>query len=244
MALGKIPASPTLGRTSTAKKVAASVAGKYEAGAIETKIAVAQPKVERPASINSGTKKFTAPVSDEVTEVKEKKVATRTKVKAEKPETPAEVKSVAAEVKAETKAAAEKKPAAKKATAAKKPAAKKAEPKAAAEKKPAAKKATAAKKPAAAKKAEPKAAAKKATAAKKPAAKKATAAKKPAAAKKAAASIFEIQLPGGNITAAEIEARVAAALKENKVSAKSVDIYVKPEDNKIYTSVDITLDLF
>ena len=233
MALGKIPASPTLGRTSTAKKVAASVAGKYEAGAIETKIAVAQPKVERPASTNSGTKKFTAPVSDEVTEVKEKKVATRTKVKAEKPETPAEVKSVAAEVKAETKAAAEKKPAAKKA-----------EPKAAAEKKPAAKKATAAKKPAAAKKAEPKAAAKKATAAKKPAAKKATAAKKPAAAKKAAASIFEIQLPGGNITAAEIEARVAAALKENKVSAKSVDIYVKPEDNKIYTSVDITLDLF
>ena len=197
MALGKIPASPTLGRTSTAKKVAASVAGKYEAGAIETKIAVAQPKVERPASTNSGTKKFTAPVSDEVTEVKEKKVATRTKVKAEKPETPAEVKSVAAEVKAETKAAAEKKPAAKKATAAKKPAAK-----------------------------------------------KATAAKKPAAAKKAAASIFEIQLPGGNITAAEIEARVAAALKENKVSAKSVDIYVKPEDNKIYTSVDITLDLF
>ena len=218
MALGKIPASPTLGRTSTAKKVAASVAGKYEAGAIETKIAVAQPKVERPASTNSGTKKFTAPVSDEVTEVKEKKVATRTKVKAEKPETPAEVKSVAAEVKAETKAAAEKKPAAKKATAAKKPAA--------------------------AKKAEPKAAAKKATAAKKPAAKKATAAKKPAAAKKAAASIFEIQLPGGNITAAEIEARVAAALKENKVSAKSVDNYVKPEDNKIYTSVDITLDLF
>ncbi len=238
MALGKIPASPTLGRTSTAKKVAASVAGKYEAGAIETKIAVAQPKVERPASTNSGTKKFTAPVSDEVTEVKEKKVATRTKVKAEKPETPAEVKSVAAEVKAETKAAAEKKPAAKKATAAKKPAAKKAEPKAAAEKKPAAKKATAAKKPAAAKKAESKAAAKK------PAAKKATVAKKPAAAKKAAASIFEIQLPGGNITAAEIEARVAAALKENKVSAKSVDIYVKPEDNKIYTSVDITLDLF
>ena len=221
MALGKIPASPTLGRTSTAKKVAASVAGKYEAGAIETKIAVAQPKVERPASTNSGTKKFTAPVSDEVTEVKEKKVATRTKVKAEKPETPAEVKSVAAEVKAETKAAAEKKPAAQKATAAKKPAAaKKAEPKAAAEKKPAAKKATAAKKPAA-KKAEPK-----------------------APAKKAASSIFEIQLPGGNITAAEIEARVAAALKENKVSAKSVDIYVKPEDNKIYTSVDITLDLF
>ncbi|MBR4175263.1 MAG: hypothetical protein IKR56_07990 [Lachnospiraceae bacterium] len=139
MALGKIPASPTLGRTSTAKKVAASVAGKYEAGAIETKIAVAQPKVERPASTNSGTKKFTAPVSDEVTEVKEKEVATRTKVKAEKPETPAEVKSVAAEVKAETKAAAEKKPAAKKSTA------KKAEPKAAAEKKPAAKKATAAK---------------------------------------------------------------------------------------------------
>ena len=188
MALGKIPASPTLGRTSTAKKVAASVAGKYEAGAIETKIAVAQPKVERPASTNSGTKKFTAPVSDEVTEVKEKEVATRTKVKAEKPETPAEVKSVAAEVKAETKAAAEKKPAAKKSTA---------------------------------KKAEPK-----------------------AAAKKAASSIFEIQLPGGNITAAEIEARVAAALKENKVSAKSVDIYVKPEDNKIYTSVGITLDLF
>ena len=215
MALGKIPASPTLGRTSTAKKVAASVAGKYEAGAIETKIAVAQPKVERPASTNSGTKKFTAPVSDEVTEVKEKEVATRTKVKAEKPETPAEVKSVAAEVKAETKAAAEKKPAAKKSTA------KKAEPKAAAEKKPAAKKATAAKKSTAAKKAEPK-----------------------AAAKKAASSIFEIQLPGGNITAAEIEARVAAALKENKVSAKSVDIYVKPEDNKIYTSVGITLDLF
>jgi len=242
MALGKIPASPTLGRTSTAKKVAASVAGKYEAGAIETKIAVAQPKVERPASTNSSTKKFTAPVSDEVTEVKEKKVATRTKVKAEKPETPAEVKSVAAEVKAETKAAAEKKPAAKKSTA------KKAEPKAAAEKKPAAKKSTAAKKPAAAKKAEPKAAAEKKPAAKKAtAAKKSTAAKKAepkAAAKKAASSIFEIQLPGGNITAAEIEARVAAALKENKVSAKSVDIYVKPEDNKIYTSVDITLDLF
>ncbi len=242
MALGKIPASPTLGRTSTAKKVAASMAGKYEAGAIETKIAVAQPKVERPAATNSGTKKFTAPVTDEVTEVKEKKVATRTKVKAEKPETPAEVKSVAAEVKAETKAAAEKKPAAKKAAAAKKPAAKKA----------------AAKKPAAAKKAEPKAAAekaaakkpaakkpaaKKATAAKKPAAKKATAAKKPAAAK-ASAATFEIQLPNGNITAAEIEARVAAACKENKVSAKSVEIYVKPEDNKIYTNVDITLDLF
>ena len=222
MALGKIPASPTLGRTSTAKKVAASVAGKYEAGAIETKIAVAQPKVERPASTNSGTKKFTAPVSDEVTEVKEKKVATRTKVKAEKPETPAEVKSVAAEVKAETKAAAEKKPAAKKAATAKKPAAaKKAEPKAAAAKKPAAKKATAAKKPAA----------KKAAAAKKPAAKK-------------AASVFELQLPGGNITAADIEARVAAALKENKVSAKSVDIYVKPEENMIYTSVGINLSLF
>ena len=98
-------------------------------------------------------------------------------------------------------------------------------PKAApAAKKPAAKKA-AAKKPAAKKAAAKKAPAKKA-AAKKPAAKKAAPAKK-------TEEIF-VEYAGGGWNLADIKAKVAKAAK----GAKSVTIYVKPEDGKAYYVAD------
>ena len=125
-----------------------------------------------------------------------------------------ETAAVETEVKAvaEEKAVAEKAaPAAEKKAAAKKPAAKKPAAKKTAEKKPAAKK-TAEKKPAAAKK---------------PAAKK-------SAAPKAAetASKVVIQFGGGEAdTAALVEkAKKVAGVK----SAKQVDVYVKPEVNRVY----------
>lgn len=97
-----------------------------------------------------------------------------------------------------------------------------------------------AKKPAA-KKAAPKAAAKKAApkaAAKKPAAKKAPA--KKAAAPKAAAAKAEdvvvLQLGGAEWNVADIKAKVLAAA--GKKTAKKVEIYVKPEDGKVYFVVD------
>ncbi len=115
----------------------------------------------------------------------------------------------AAEVKAPEKAA-EKKVAEKKAPAAKKAAA----PKKAAAKKPAAKKAAAPKKDAAPKKA---------------------AAKKPAA-KKAAVENVYVQYLGAEITSADL---IAKAKKASGVkSPKAVNVYVKPEENKVYYVVD------
>lgn len=102
------------------------------------------------------------------------------------------------------------------------------------EEKKAAKKAPAAKKPAE----------KKATAAKKPAEKKATAAKKPAAEKKPAAkktaaavdSKVVIQALGSEVNTADL---VAKATKASGVkTVKKVDVYVKPEVNKVYYVVN------
>ena len=102
------------------------------------------------------------------------------------------------------------------------------------EEKKAAKKAPAAKKPAE----------KKATAAKKPAEKKATAAKKPAAEKKPAAkktaaavdSKVVLQALGSEVNTADL---VAKATKASGVKAvKKVDVYVKPEVNKVYYVVN------
>ena len=132
-----------------------------------------------------------------------------------------ETAAVETEVKvvAEEKAPAEKAaPAAEKKAPAKKPAAKKAT---AAAKKPAAKK-TAAKKPAEKKTAEKK------PAAKKPAAKKAAA---PKAADTSASKVV-IQFAGGE---ADTAALVEKAKKISGVkSAKQVDVYVKPEVNRVY----------
>ncbi|MDD7517546.1 DUF6465 family protein [Ruminococcus flavefaciens] len=91
---------------------------------------------------------------------------------------------------------------------------------------------------------EEKKAAKKAPAAKKPAEKKATAAKKPAAEKKPAAkktaaavdSKVVIQALGSEVNTADL---VAKATKASGVKAvKKVDVYVKPEVNKVYYVVN------
>ena len=127
-----------------------------------------------------------------------------------------------AETKVEVTAAA---PAEEKKTAAKKPA----EKKATAAKKPAEKKAAAAKKPAE----------KKATAAKKPAEKKATAAKKPAAKKTAAAAVDSkvvIQAMGSEVNTAELIEKATKASGAKTV--KKVDVYVRPEVNKVYYVVN------
>ena len=174
MALYRRPASPVAGKTSTAKKVAMAVVGKYEPGAVETKIAVAEPKVEKPLQVNRVVPKV--PVAETATEEKEKKVA-RQKVDAKKPAEKAAVKSVAAETKAP----------AKKETAAKKAPAKKSAP------------------------------------------------------------VFMIQYQGNDITAADIEAKLAEQCKNSGIKAKNVEIYVKPEENKVYAVVDgqnMDFDLF
>ncbi|WP_024859958.1 DUF6465 family protein [Ruminococcus flavefaciens] len=109
--------------------------------------------------------------------------------------------------------AEEKKAAAKKAPAAKKPA----EKKAAAAKKPAEKKATAAKKPA----------------------EKKAAAKKPAAKKTAAAAVDSkvvIQAMGSEVNTAELIAKATKASGAKTV--KKVDVYVRPEVNKVYYVVN------
>ena len=90
---------------------------------------------------------------------------------------------------------------------------------------------------------EEKKAAKKAPAAKKPAEKKATAAKKPAekkpAAKKTAAAVDSkvvIQALGSEVNTADL---VAKATKASGVkTVKKVDVYVKPEVNKVYYVVN------
>ncbi len=126
-----------------------------------------------------------------------------------------------AETKVEVTAAA---PAEEKKTAAKKPA----EKKATAAKKPAEKKAAAAKKPA-----------EKKAAAKKPAEKKATAAKKPAAKKTAAAAVDSkvvIQAMGSEVNTAELIAKATKASGAKTV--KKVDVYVRPEVNKVYYVVN------
>ena len=134
------------------------------------------------------------------------------------------VAPAATEVKAEAPKTEVKKPAAKK-TAAKKPAAKKAPAKTAA-KKPAAKKAPA--------KAAAKAPAKKA-AAKKPAAKKAPA-KKAAPAKIVEPKKFIIQNSADqSISYTEIVKKVNKAYKD---TIKSLEIYVKSEENKAYYVVN------
>lgn len=104
-----------------------------------------------------------------------------------------------------------------------------AEEKKTAAKKPAEKKATAAKKPAE----------KKAAAAKKPAEKKATAAKKPAAKKTAAAAVDSkvvIQAMGSEVNTAELIAKATKASGAKTV--KKVDVYVRPEVNKVYYVVN------
>ena len=87
------------------------------------------------------------------------------------------------------------------------------------EKKTAAKKSTTAKKTAA-------------TAKKSTAAKKTTAAKKPTAAKTVEESKVVIQANGSEVNAADLveKAKAAAGIK----TAKKVDVYVKPEVNKVY----------
>ena len=122
---------------------------------------------------------------------------------------------------AETKAAETAAPVEEKKTAAAK---KPAEKKATAAKKPAEKKAAAAKKPAE----------KKATAAKKPAEKKATAAKKTAAA--AVDSKVVIQAMGSEVNTAEL---ISKATKASGVkTVKKVDVYIRPEVNKVYYVVN------
>jgi len=67
------------------------------------------------------------------------------------------------------------------------------------------------------------------TAAKKPAAKKA------AAPKKAAATVY-VQYLGAEITT---EALVEKAVADSGIaSAKKIDVYVKPEENKVYYVID------
>lgn len=115
----------------------------------------------------------------------------------------------------------------KKTTAAAETAAEVKEAAAPAEEKKAAKKAAAPKKAAATKKAAaPKAAAKK------PAAKKAAA---PRAAKKPAATVY-VQYLGAELTTDDIIAKAVA--DAGAASAKKVDVYVKPEENKVYYVID------
>ncbi len=95
---------------------------------------------------------------------------------------------------------------------------------------PAEEKKTAAKKPAAKKAAAPK----KAAAEKKAPAEKKTPARK-AAPKKAAATVY-VQYLGAEITT---EALVEKAVADSGIaSAKKVDVYVKPEENKVYYVID------
>ena len=85
---------------------------------------------------------------------------------------------------------------------------------------------------------EKKAAAKKAPAAKKPAEKKA-AAKKPAAKKTAAAAVDSkvvIQAMGSEVNTAELIAKATKASGAKTV--KKVDVYVRPEVNKVYYVVN------
>ena len=87
--------------------------------------------------------------------------------------------------------------------------------------------------PAEEKKAAKKAAApKKAAAAKKPAAKKTAA---PRAAKKPAATVY-VQYLGAELTTDDIVAKAVA--DAGAASAKKVDVYVKPEENKVYYVID------
>ena len=94
--------------------------------------------------------------------------------------------------------------------------------------------------PAAEKKAAEKKPAEKKTAAKKPAAKKTAskttaAAKKTASAKKAVANVY-VQYLGAELTT---EAIVAKAVADSGISsAKKIDVYVKPEENKVYYVID------
>ena len=98
------------------------------------------------------------------------------------------------------------------------------------------------------KKAAPKKAAAKKTAAKKPATKKKTAAKKPATKKKAAAKktttkkthkiILEIGAAKYNADVIEKKVMTAYTKASKKKTAKSVEIYIKPEDGKAYFVID------
>ncbi len=111
---------------------------------------------------------------------------------------------------------------------AKKTAAETAEVKEAVTAAPAAEKKAAEKKPAEKKPAEKK------TAAKKPAAKK-TASKTTAAAKKTETNVY-VQYLGAELTT---EAIVAKAVADSGISsAKKIDVYVKPEENKVYYVID------
>ena len=93
---------------------------------------------------------------------------------------------------------------------------------------------TAAKKTAEKKTAEKKTAEKKAAAPKKTAEKK-TAAPKRAAAKKTAATVY-VQYLGAELTT---EAIVAKAIDDAAIKApKTVNVYVKPEENKVYYVID------
>ncbi len=104
-------------------------------------------------------------------------------------------------------------------------------PEKAAEKKAPAKKAAASKKAAAPKKAAAKKPAEKKAAAPKKAAEKKTAAKKTAASEK-----VYVQYRGSEITSADL---IAKAKKDSGVkSPKTVNVYVKPEENKVYYVVD------
>ena len=171
-------------------------------------------------------RKAAAPAADVKTEAK--KVETKVEEKATaKVEAKVEEKAVVkTEAKAEEKKETAKKAPAKKAPAKKTTTAKKAAP---------AKKEV---KVAAAKKEEKKETAKKAPAKKATAAKKAPAKKAATTTKAAKASeVFEIQLPGRNVTKEDLVKRVEEAYTAagKKVSAiKKLAIYVKPEENAAY----------
>ncbi len=80
-------------------------------------------------------------------------------------------------------------------------------------------------------------------AAKKPMAKR-TAAKKPAAKREAVKEGFYVQFYGKDLEQSEVIKQAKAAYKAagNKAAVKSIDVYVKPEENAVYYVVngDIT----
>ena len=70
---------------------------------------------------------------------------------------------------------------------------------------------------------------------KKPAAKKTAAAEKKPAAKAEAVVVTKVQFGGNEYDTAEIAEKAKAAFKaESKAAIKTVNVYIKPEDNAAY----------
>lgn len=108
MAIKKRAVAPTFGKSSTEKKVAAVRAAEFEIGAVDTKKAMAEPKVAKPVINNPIKKKAEEKVEEPKAETK--------KAAAKKPATKKAATKKTTAKKTETKAAAEKKTTAKKAT--------------------------------------------------------------------------------------------------------------------------------